>query len=82
MFRTWIRIQCKSKNCFQSYLNKPVNHIFSRYGFIHDKRLPDHTGRTEREQKLLAKEMNRVDKWVTMLKKEPDKYFKERAKNR
>ena len=53
-----------------------------RYGFIHDKRLPEYSGRTERELKLVEKEMNRVDKWVTMLKKEPEKYFKERAKNR
>ena len=45
-----------------------------RYGFIHDQRLPETEGRSAREQKVLEKEMSRVEKWLVMIK-EKDKWF-------
>ena len=45
-----------------------------RYGFIHDQRLPEVAGRSAREQKMLEKEMSRVEKWLVMIK-EKDKWF-------
>ena len=55
-------------------------YLAARYGFIHDQRLPEY-GRTEREQKIVEKEMSRVDKWVSMIK-DPYKYFPYGAKHR
>ena len=46
-----------------------------RYGFIHDQRLPEVERRTAREQKMLEKEMSRVEKWLVMIK-EKDKWLK------
>ena len=45
-----------------------------RYGFIHDQRLPEVEGRSAREQKMLEKEMSRVEKWLVMIK-EKDKWL-------
>jgi len=51
-----------------------IYHTQDRYGFIHDQRLPNDSGRTAREQKQLDKEMSRLEKWMKMLK-ERNKWF-------
>jgi len=47
-----------------------IYHTQDRFGFIHDQRLPADSKRTDEERKSLEKEMNRVDKWLKMLKEE------------
>ena len=59
-----------------------VYHMQDRYGFIHDTRLPDTKDRTDRERKQMALENARELKWVEMVKKQPIKYFGEKAKLR
>ena len=54
--------------------------LHARYGFIHDQRLPDVEGRSAREQKVLEKEMSRVDKWLVMIH-ERAKWFPDKASN-
>jgi len=57
-------------------------HSIDRYGFIHDQRLPEN-GRTERERRVVDKEMSRVDKWVNMIKPEHrNEFFPPGAKHR
>ena len=51
-----------------------IYHMQDRFGFIHDQRLPETEGRSAREQKVLEKEMSRVEKWLVMIK-EKDKWF-------
>ena len=59
----------------QSQSHQAVLYILhARYDFIHDQRLPDVEGRSAREQKVLEKEMSRVDKWLVMIK-EKDKWL-------
>ena len=48
-----------------------------RFGFIHDQRLPETEGRSAREQKVLEKEMSRVEKWLVMIR-EKEKWFNTR----
>ena len=65
----------------QSQSHQAVLYILhARYGFIHDQRLPDVEGRSAREQKVLEKEMSRVEKWLVMIK-EKDKWFPNKSAN-
>jgi len=57
-----------------------IYHSQDRYGFIHDERLPEY-GRTERDLKIVEKEMSRVDKWLEMTQN-PKKYFPHGARQR
>jgi len=58
-----------------------LHHVLDRYGFIHDKRLPDTKDRTDREKKQIQLEVSRSGKWAEMFSEEK-KYFPEKAKNR
>jgi len=57
-----------------------IYHTQDRFGFIHDQRLPTSSRRTDEEQKAFDREMNRVDKWLKMLK-EQHKWFPRGSKN-
>ena len=61
---------------------KPIfdNWSHPRFGFIHDQRLPTTTRRTDEEKKAFDREMNRVDKWLKMLKEQP-KWFPRGSRN-
>ena len=50
-------------------------HTRDRYGFIHDKRLPEIHARNEREQRQIKTEVARSIKWAEMIKDE-QKYFR------
>lgn len=56
-------------------------HIQDRYGFLHDERLPDSGGRSEKEIKHLKLERDRTTKWAEMLRDEK-RFFGPKAKNR
>lgn len=59
-------------------------HTQDRYGFIHDRRLPDARDRSERERRQLNLERSRELKWADMIKS-PEaiaKYFGPKAKYR
>jgi len=57
-----------------------IYHTQDRFGFIHDQRLPTTTRRTDEEKKAFDREMNRVDKWLKMLKEQP-KWFPRGSRN-
>jgi len=57
-----------------------IYHTQDRFGFIHDQRLPATTRSTDEEKKAFDREMNRVDKWLKMLKEQP-KWFPRGSKN-
>ena len=58
-------------------------HTQDRYGFIHDKRLPDAKDRSERERKQIGLEVSRTLKWADMVNDDKKaKFFSDKAKYR